>query len=128
MFNFTSRAKGYSSVHHPPQHFFISGLNITRYDPTLFTDNREKYLVLIAKSTSSSHDPSYYPDIVFYALIGINFIRHTLVITKIYYRRPHTPEKDSVRRKAGSYMFCNGFKSVSYTHLRAHETRHDLVC
>src|SRR5665648_150953 len=27
-----------------------------------------------------------------------------------------------------SVILFDGFKSVSYTHLRAHETRHDLVC
>src|SRR5450756_1262296 len=27
-----------------------------------------------------------------------------------------------------SFFFNSGAKSVSYTHLRAHETRHDLVC
>src|SRR5665648_594452 len=26
------------------------------------------------------------------------------------------------------YITCIGLKAVSYTHLRAHETRHDLVC
>src|SRR5665648_1156978 len=30
-----------------------------------------------------------------------------------------------VRAKEGLFL---GFQSVSYTHLRAHETRHDLVC
>src|SRR5450759_4858355 len=31
-------------------------------------------------------------------------------------------------KKAREYNKTDDFKAVSYTHLRAHETRHDLVC
>src|SRR5450756_2426109 len=34
----------------------------------------------------------------------------------------------TVSRKVASFSFMNDSGSVSYTHLRAHETRHDLVC
>src|SRR5450756_501366 len=36
--------------------------------------------------------------------------------------------RHSTTNKSYKIKRLNGVKSVSYTHLRAHETRHDLVC
>ena len=107
---FHLQSQVYESVHHRAKYFCISSLNIGRYNAALFANTGEKNLVLIAKSTSSSQDPAYYPDIMFSAMINIYFILHTLMITKIYYRRHDAPEKDSFRRNVSTNIFCNRFK------------------
>src|SRR5450759_5831165 len=40
---------------------------------------------------------------------------------------PHAP-KGSVLNSRILWTFSAAYNPVSYTHLRAHETRHDLVC
>src|SRR5665648_600492 len=39
-----------------------------------------------------------------------------------------TGESDLVTKHPGDALLSGSFCTVSYTHLRAHETRHDLVC
>src|SRR5450759_1180469 len=42
--------------------------------------------------------------------------------------QPYAASKKAAETLTYSYHYLHGIDAVSYTHLRAHETRHDLVC
>src|SRR5450759_2129896 len=58
--------------------------------------------------------------------VGADFLRRTAPNAELWISDPSWENHRAVFESAGFKV--NTYPSVSYTHLRAHETRHDLVC
>src|SRR5659263_771006 len=72
----------------------------------------------------------YHPSILRWRYLNIGT---SAVLTKVSPVFPSFPQCGTPCFFASSFIAeislpIDGVKSVSYTHLRAHETRHDLVC
>ena len=57
----------------------------------------------------------------------LDYVRQTALTSDNNFSMSGGGEKATYRFSLG-YMSDDGTTTVSYTHLRAHETRHDLVC